>query len=1551
VQFLRTNSIRFDTIALLSVALFVAAGFAPGQESPPATAEQPAAPQLAPQVPAESPFHRLLKPEIAAQCNLTDQQRTEIERIFNERDGALTQAPAEDRAAVIADADRQIAQLLTEDQRNRIATLDRDEKRRLKFSFRFQPWADVLNWFAEQADLSLVLDAPPPGTFNYSDTREYTVAEAIDQLNRVLLTKGYTLLRGERMLMLIDLQNGLPIDLIPHITPAELPSRGKYEIVSIAYPIGDRNAEEVKAEIQPLIGTHGQISVLPKTKQLLVTDTAGKMAAIEAVITKIPEPKREGPRNAGEAPKPELAVFPLGGLDAKAAIDILSALFPDVKLVHDAKANQLMAHAPPEKKTAIEGVLARIRDDASDTAPRLERHPLRRSRSDRGDRSETYTMFRAVAPDAVFRYDFESNELIVWAPPEQQAKIREMIEQLGQAGSPAEQRQLEVYRVHQSDPAALVTVLERMLPDVRFAVDTATRSIVALAGPTEQQTIKSTIEQLEHQEDDQTLKVYSLTPQQRKRVQAALTSLAKELPGMQVVPDDASGDLSVWATAEQHARIAGVVEQVNLAKPATDQFEVATYPISAADVSSVLTVLQTLLPEVKFVADAKAKQIVAWAAPADQETIRRTIEQLDADHADEKRPQLMSHPIADAAPDTLITMLRTILPDVQVVNDAKNLALVAWARPSEHEVIRRAIEQAQPNTPDEKRSRVEVYPVADADPLQVAAMLTTIFPTSRFTGDRAAAKLIAWATPAEHESIKTTIAGMVKSELPGRELKPVVYRPKSADVSYLLYDLRTLVPEARLAADAKNGVIVAWATPADQEKIRSTIEGLDAETSAEGRKVAVYHARDTDAATLLTVLQSAVPDGRYTADTRNGSVIAFARPEQHETLRQAVEQMVQTEGLENKRTAKVYRFRAADATAAYQVLRYLVPYAYLAIDTRTGSLAATATPAEHDQIAALVDQMEGHGAAEGDLELQVYEIHSAEPANVYAMLRDLFAQRPEVRFSIDSNSGKLAAWALPSQHKMIREVVERVDSGRDGLDDRQIEVYPLGDANPESVARTLSTMFQRDRNVRIVPDDNGGFVTVWGDAQVQASAKAVIEQMQGHKENVAVIPLDVVDPYTAQGTIERLFGDRRGRDRAGVPRVDIDPDGRQLLVRASKEQLQQIRNMLTEMGEPKVDVGAAKATSDRRTRVIPISDRNLRAALEEIGRIWPSLRDNPIRIVTPSAVAPTVREDRNRRESQPEASATTLPEEAPANLGERHGPLAETEPSAADEPAPPEEPSPNVPPSAGAPSAPPEPGASQRPAIVIAPSGDSITISSDDPEALDQFEQLLKSFVKRSSAGGREFAIFYLKRATATTVADTVQNVVLGGGFGFRGYSGATIVPDQRLNAVIVQASRNEMELIDSLIQTLDTEEVPASAIGQKPKLIPVKNTDAERIAEILREVYKTRLTSGGARQPLPRSERMPREMAALMQQLNAATTGPEMSLGVDSATNSLVVSAPPQLLAEIEQLVQTLDDQSNASKPTVRVMALKQVNTQALGRVLDNLIRENSSGRRRRSQ
>src|SRR5690606_38954294 len=148
----------------------------------------------------------------------------------------------------------------------------------------FQPWADVLDWFAEQAGLSLLMDAPPPGTLNYTDPRSYTAAEALDLMNSVLLTKGYTLVRRERMLLVVNLEDGIPPNLVTFVPPEQLDARGEYELGATLFPLDNIQPDEAETELKRLVGPQGSVVVLPKARQVQATETAGRLRLMRSVL-------------------------------------------------------------------------------------------------------------------------------------------------------------------------------------------------------------------------------------------------------------------------------------------------------------------------------------------------------------------------------------------------------------------------------------------------------------------------------------------------------------------------------------------------------------------------------------------------------------------------------------------------------------------------------------------------------------------------------------------------------------------------------------------------------------------------------------------------------------------------------------------------------------------------------------------------------------------------------------------------------------------------------------------------------------------------------------------------------------------------------------------------------------------------------------------------------------------------------------------------------------------------------------------------------------------
>jgi type II secretory pathway component GspD/PulD (secretin) len=247
---------------------------------------------------------------------------------------------------------------------------------------------------------------------------------------------------------------------------------------------------------------------------------------------------------------------------------------------------------------------------------------------------------------------------------------------------------------------------------------------------------------------------------------------------------------------------------------------------------------------------------------------------------------------------------------------------------------------------------------------------------------------------------------------------------------------------------------------------------------------------------------------------------------------------------------------------------------------------------------------------------------------------------------------------------------------------------------------------------------------------------------------------------------------------------------------------------------------------------------------------------------------------------------------------------------------------------------------------VVSPGEGSITIASDDEEALDRLESLLRTLAAQPRDKGREFTIFPLQNASAPLVADTLKKFFSGTTFGFGAVSGVAVVADPRLNALIVRANANDLATIEQLVKVLDTSEVPLG-VTKRVESIALANGRAEEVERILKDVYKTALSAAGNRRQLPTPGGVSREVAALLEQLNQQQAGPEMTLSIDVVSNSLIVMATPTLLEEVKGLVQSLDEAAAGAGRTIRVIPLERTNSEAVKKALDWLQRDSLRSRR----
>jgi len=165
---------------------------------------------------------------------------------------------------------------------------------RLRFSFSGAGWREVLGWLAEETGMALHVGDVPGGTFTYNDPESFTTDEAVTRLNLFLIPQSYAIVRRGQLLSVISLADPRSLqqlDALASLTPLdELGQKGDHEVIKCIVPLGDVDANEATAELRPLMLMTTPV-VLPRSNQLVITETAGKLRNVVAVLKSMERPQ------------------------------------------------------------------------------------------------------------------------------------------------------------------------------------------------------------------------------------------------------------------------------------------------------------------------------------------------------------------------------------------------------------------------------------------------------------------------------------------------------------------------------------------------------------------------------------------------------------------------------------------------------------------------------------------------------------------------------------------------------------------------------------------------------------------------------------------------------------------------------------------------------------------------------------------------------------------------------------------------------------------------------------------------------------------------------------------------------------------------------------------------------------------------------------------------------------------------------------------------------------------------------------------------------------
>ncbi len=1154
-------------------------------DAPPPEAK-PAAPQAAEAKPAgpkppevakpPASYTLLARPAMADRLKLSEEQRAKIAALLAQRREELSKAAEADRAKVIEENEKKLAEVLTEEQRLQFAQTPPEPL--LRFKFRFQRWVDVLEEVARQAGLSLVLDAPPPGTLNYVDDREYTPTEAIDLLNSVLLTKGFTLIRRDRMLVCVNVEDGIPENIVPQVSLEELDYRGKFELVRVAFPLDKRPAATVVEEIKPLLSPLGKVVPLPSTGQVLVTDAAGNMRAIRAMIQAISPPATPAPQPPTSEP-PVFAIYPLKGVDPPTVLTVMKTLYPNHSFVLDPKTDQLSVHAGASVQAAVKAILDEMMKTGQppEKQSRLELYPVDPTRA-----AEVLKGLEAIVPNAKLTLDTKTSKLVAWATGAEHELLKQSLQTLGMAETPEQARQFEVYRLTKADPKTTLAMLEAVVPTARLALDASTNSIVAIASAADQKAIKSILEQLQSDKpgpETPELRFYPLSHPPTTELATLIEGL---VPKAKVSVDLANKRLAVVAPANEQEAVKKAVEQFEKSAPA--ESVLAAYPLTVADPTSATTMLKGMFPKLEIILESKTNRLLVWAPPAEQEAVKKAIEQLQAQVPSDQMPRFESYPLHGSEPTALTANLQMLVPNAKFTTDAKRGQLVVWATPAEHDAIRAALDklgrgtsientpqvetyrltrvdpatlvpllqsiapdakvsvdaatktlivvaipadqqtirgvvrQFQAEKPGAAAAELRLYPITTVDPASVTEALRSAFPALSITHDPKTQRLLVTATPAEHEAVKKTL-DQIQAQVPANQLPRFeVYPVHGADPTTLVIQLQTLVPNAKLVADAKAGRIVAWGTSADHDALKAALEKMVRGAAPESApRLEIYRLTKADPTTLVPLLQTLVPDAKVSVDPQTKTLIAVAVSADHATIRTVLEQLQPDKPAPDDPQLRFYPLAQPQPPTIVTVLQGLAPKAQITLEPGGKRLTVVATPADHAVIKGAIEQIQTVAILDERSKLVTYPVTPVQKKRFQAVAASLAAELPGMQVVSESDSDHLAVWAKPSQHAVISEILEQLKLEVPAAEKYQLVAYAIKSADPQNVLTVMKTLFP---NAQFVLDTRTRRLIVWSLPADQEAIKAALEKIDTGtaaegQDKLMVYPVPDIDPATA----------------------------------------------------------------------------------------------------------------------------------------------------------------------------------------------------------------------------------------------------------------------------------------------------------------------------------------------------------------------------------------------------------------------------------------------------
>ncbi|WP_172992078.1 secretin N-terminal domain-containing protein [Lacipirellula parvula] len=159
-----------------------------------------------------------------------------------------------------------------------------DKDGMVQFTFRGQPWTDVLEWFASVSKKSLDWQELPGDFVNLSTQRRYTIDETRDLLNRTLMARGFTMISLGDVLTVVKIDKIDP-SMVRRVEPDDLDDQPPHDFVRTRFPLPP-TLEPAKAveDLKVVLSPTAKVTPLLASKQIQVIDAVANLRDVRDLL-------------------------------------------------------------------------------------------------------------------------------------------------------------------------------------------------------------------------------------------------------------------------------------------------------------------------------------------------------------------------------------------------------------------------------------------------------------------------------------------------------------------------------------------------------------------------------------------------------------------------------------------------------------------------------------------------------------------------------------------------------------------------------------------------------------------------------------------------------------------------------------------------------------------------------------------------------------------------------------------------------------------------------------------------------------------------------------------------------------------------------------------------------------------------------------------------------------------------------------------------------------------------------------------------------------------